>query len=398
MKKALLYFLIITLSSSCNSTRNKIMNSGSLSRTNFITEIPFNFEYGLPIIKVEINQIEYNFLLDTGAPTVLSPELYTTLNLDRLTKSKVLDSQGNEKEEDFVLIESIKINDIYFKNIGAVVSDFNRTFEVKCLNLDGIIGANLMSLAIWEIDYSTQMIRFTNSRNTLHINEDSYVLNFKPKRNQGTPKVDIFINQKKAKRITFDTGSNSDFSMNLSEFKDVITSSKNIESFGNSSTGVYGKGADRISVWSKVNSLKLGTLNLQNQILEFEENASRTIGNKFLQNFKVVIDWNLNQINLSKIRDYANSQLLTFGFNYKVLNKKLYVGTIYKDSEAEKRGMQIDDEILSINELKFSDLSEIYLCDLTFNNITKENSDLKIEILRKGEKFIFNLQKELLLK
>ena len=397
MKKLLFYVLILSLSS-CYSTRNKIMNSGEIQQENFITEIPFNFEYGLPIIKIKINEIDYNFLVDTGAPTILSTELYKTLNLKSLTTSGVQDSNGNEKEENYVLIDNIKINNINFQNIGAISTDFNKVFEVKCLNLDGIIGSNLMSLAIWEFDYAAQTITITNNRNNLNIDKKSDVLSFKPKKNQRTPKVDVFINNKKAKRITFDTGSNSDFSMSLNEFSAVVLNSENIETFGNSSTGIYGKGADRTSLYSKVNSIKLGTISLQNQILNFKINASRTIGNKFLKNYKVVIDWNLNQINLSKISNYNSSQLNNFGFGYKIQNKKLYVGTIFKKSEAEKKGIQINDEIIAINELDVTNLSDEDLCNFIFNKITKEGENIKINILRKGKKLTFNLKKQLLIK
>ena len=397
MKKLLFYVLILSLSS-CYSTRNKIMNSGEIQQENFITEIPFNFEYGLPIIKIKINEIDYNFLVDTGAPTILSTELYKTLNLKSLTTSGVQDSNGNEKEENYVLIDNIKINNINFQNIGAISTDFNKVFEVKCLNLDGIIGSNLMSLAIWEFDYAAQTITITNNRNNLNIDKKSDVLSFKPKKNQRTPKVDVFINNKKAKRITFDTGSNSDFSMSLNEFSAVVLNSENIETFGNSSTGIYGKGADRTSLYSKVNSIKLGTISLQNQILNFKINASRTIGNKFLKNYKVVIDWNLNQINLSKISNYNSSQLNNFGFGYKIQNKKLYVGTIFKKSEAEKKGIQINDEIIAINELNVTNLTDEDLCNFIFNDITKEGENIKIDILRKGKKLTFNLKKQLLIK
>ena len=397
MKKLLFYVLILSLSS-CYSTRNKIMNSGEIKQENFITEIPFNFEYGLPIIKIKINEIEYNFLVDTGAPTVLSTELYKSLNLKSLTTSGVQDSSGNEKEENYVLIDNIKIDNINFQNIGAISTDFNKVFEIKCLNLDGIIGSNLMSLAIWEFDYAAQTITITNNRNNLNIDKKSDVLSFKPKKNQGIPKVDVFINNKKAKRITFDTGSTSDFSMSLIEFSDVVLNSENIETFGNSSTGIYGKGADRKSLYSKVNSIKLGTINLQNQILNFEVNASRTIGNKFLKNYKVVIDWNLNQINLTKISNYDSSQLNNFGFGYKIQNKKLYVGTIFKKSEAEKKGIQINDEIIAINELNVTNLTDEDLCNFIFNDITKEGENIKIDILRKGKKLTFNLKKQLLIK
>lgn len=401
MKKLLFYSLILSLIltlSSCYSVRNKILTSGEVKQEDFLAEIPFNFEYGLPIIKVKIDEIEYNFLVDTGAPTVLSPELYKTLKLKRMTTSKVVGSEGNRQKENLVLIENIKIDTISFDNIGAVIVDFSNTVEINCLNLDGIIGSNLMSLAIWEFDYSNQKIRLTNSRNKLNIDQDSYVLNFQPAGMQGTPKVDIYINNKKAEGITFDTGSNSDFSVNLSEFNDVVSNAKNIETFGSSSTGIYGKGVDRKSLFSKVNSIKLGTLNLQNQILEFEENASRTLGNKFLQNYKVVIDWNLNQIDLSSISDFDNSQLNTFGFHYKVLDKKLYVGTIYKNSEAEQKGLQINDEISAINELDLTNLSEEDLCNFLYNNLLKEKNNIRIDILRKGKKLTFDLNKQLLIK
>ena len=66
----LLTFLALIFVLSSFTTRKELL------KTNYIKEIPFNFDYGVPIIKASINDIEYNFLFDTGMPTVLSENIY----------------------------------------------------------------------------------------------------------------------------------------------------------------------------------------------------------------------------------------------------------------------------------------------------------------------------------
>jgi len=56
------------------------MRSGDITFKKEVTEIPFEYRLGLPIINVTINGESYDFLFDTGASNIISQELAKKIN------------------------------------------------------------------------------------------------------------------------------------------------------------------------------------------------------------------------------------------------------------------------------------------------------------------------------
>jgi len=162
MKKTFFLSILIPILISCSPVK-KVLNVGRLKQSEFNEKIAFNFETGVPIIEVSIAGKSYHFLLDTGAPTAISPTLAQTLNLSPATSSKSSDSQGYKKKETVVVIPEIKIGKLVFENTGALVIDMRSVFQMKCLNVDGIIGANQMANAIWQLDYANKLISISDN-------------------------------------------------------------------------------------------------------------------------------------------------------------------------------------------------------------------------------------------
>ena len=69
-------------------------------------------ENGKIIIKVSINQNEYNFLLDTGATTAISENLYDLIKTNKLGSVKIKDQSGITDSLEVVSIPEIIINEI----------------------------------------------------------------------------------------------------------------------------------------------------------------------------------------------------------------------------------------------------------------------------------------------
>ena len=118
----------------------------------FNAKIPFEYRLGLIILKVDIAGKEYDFVLDTGAPNVISKELAQKLGLNNVSEQKVGDSQGEYSNLGFTTIEKVTIGGIHFLNTGAAIADLELSKEVGCLKIDGLIGSNLMKKAIWKFD------------------------------------------------------------------------------------------------------------------------------------------------------------------------------------------------------------------------------------------------------
>ncbi|WP_158973536.1 PDZ domain-containing protein [Cellulophaga sp. L1A9] len=196
--------------------------------------------------------------------------------------------------------------------------------------------------------------------------------------------------------MKFDTGSNGGIKLPLDFYSNVLDTNKSVEYYGKASTAIYGKGENKNYVDSKVNSIEIGDLQLQNQIVTFDENFPK-IGNKFFKNFKIIISYDENNIYMIKQKEYSNTVLENFGFQTGIIDQKAIVSLVYKNSNAEKKGVQLGDEIVSVNDLNFSELISKDACNILFNNPIKEMDSMNILFSRNGNKQSLQLEKETLI-
>ena len=92
------------------------------------------------ILKVNISGEEYDFLLDTGAPNVISKELAQKYALSNIFERKFGDSQGQTSDLEMIKLDEISIGGINFLNTGAAVADLKQSKELGCLQINGFVG------------------------------------------------------------------------------------------------------------------------------------------------------------------------------------------------------------------------------------------------------------------
>ena len=150
----LFLFLIIVLTNVTNvfSQNKNSFFTGSIVQNSFIEQIPFDLVEGQIIIKVNIKDNVYNFLFDTGAPVVVDNQIAKLLNKSKDYQS-VFDSNGTIQKLPIQKIKEMKIGNIIFKNITNFVADLKFIKEIGCINIQGVVGANLMVNAVWQINY-----------------------------------------------------------------------------------------------------------------------------------------------------------------------------------------------------------------------------------------------------
>ncbi|MCA4781138.1 aspartyl protease family protein [Empedobacter falsenii] len=345
-----------------------------------------NLEYinNLPFIKVSINNKEYNFLVDTGALTFISTSIQKDLNLKVQSSSSIRDSQNNREIINNTFVSEIKIGKSSFYNIEAHIYDF-KGFEFDCLNIDGIIGENLMALALWNIDYLKRNITITEDLNNFDLSTYFLKIPFSTD-GQNTPLLPITI-KNHVFNFKLDTGSNRGFSIdrNLISVKD----SQKVNVKGISSIGAFNKSKISENYYFKLDTFEIGKKVFSDHI--FMSGEKNLIGNKFLENFGVIIDWSNKYIYLkNEPIDFNKKSLDSFGFGYSFENNKPYIKLLFED----EGNLELGDEILSIEEMDFTNLSKENVCKYFQNDILKNKSKINISIKRNDNIKDFILEKK----
>ncbi len=373
------------------------MTAGESQKEPFHVTIPFEYKAGLPFVQVTVNGVKGNFLFDTGAPNVISEELAEKLGVKSLAEAKVNDSGGNSTRGNAnVKLDNVEIGGVHFYNTGAIVQNLSGSDIFKCLKFDGVIGANLMRTAFWKIDYQNGEISIASDLNLLDSLDGYTTLTFKQKFT-GTPEISIQVNGQTISDLTFDTGSNGHISMPLSKMSDFGDQLESTYSIGATSYGVGGRTQSDTTYYVMTDSITFGEEFFERKIVEFEAHADN-IGNEFLQNFDVIMDWQSKQFYLKKRKEYDHERIESIGLGVNLQSGKVFVGYIYKGSDADGK-LQLDDEILRLGDNVFEDVSPETICQLLIDRdlVVEDQNQVEIEIKRNGERITFQLDKKKLL-
>lgn len=297
-----IYFISFFLISSCSVHKAaKYLKEGQTSEKNYKVTFPFEIKNGFIIVNVEIENEDYNFILDSGTPTLISKKLVKKLNLKAIDSVNASDVFGKEQSNKYTRIQNIKIGTIDFLQTVALINDFNSKPIWSSLEIDGFFGSNLMQHTIWDIDFINNQITITNNELKLNlpekIIENKLFIGY-----DRTPAIGCKINGEKIWNFTVDFGFNGDVVIPFSEFekqKENGQISDFTESKSNGVIGIYGKqDKTRVSYTGKINEIEFGNSILTNVKAYSEQYLSHRFGLDFFRNYRVILNWNSKKIKL----------------------------------------------------------------------------------------------------
>lgn len=386
MFKYLLYVYITFLSIQISAQSRKFYNSGTAELQKPVESLQLNYLNDLPFLEVIINDKKYNFLFDTGAPTVISSAIFKELGLKNAFESEVGDSQKSVRKQTFTMVPEISIGNVDFKNIGAVVIDFTEP-EFKCLRMDGIIGSNQMALLFWKINYLENSMLVSKDLKLLNNSGSFLKIPFKASK-QKLPVINSKIIKKNIS-IEIDTGFNGKLQINKGEFNvpQNVAKEQYLVTKGINSVSLYGPAPEKIEYIFKLNKLTLANQEFENQVLE--TGSLNLVGNQFLKNYEFILDWKTNTLHLKPIIQ-PETTLKSFGFSYRFINNKAVISLIFRDKNIP---LEMNDEIVSINDISLDNLHTEDSCKYYLNTIEKELSKITIRIRRGNEIKVFDLEK-----
>lgn len=412
--------------------------------------IPFQLINNLIFIPITVNGVELNFLLDTGVEETLlfSLDDKKELNLYNVDKIQLRGLGSNES------IEGLKSSNNYMFVRGLVSSkqsfyiildqNFNLSSHIG-IPVNGIIGTQFFKNNLVEIDYIRKKVTVTKLNAQYQKKLDKKFVKIpisiekaKPYFNVQLKMQDTYIQSK----MLIDIG-NSDAIWVFQNYTEGINvPKKNFDDF-------LGKGfsGDIEGKRAKVSELKMTDFKFSTPIVAFPDSSSLkhvkmvenrvgSIGAEIFRRFRVVFDYErgimylkknanfkshfkynksgieIEQNGLKWVEDYIkleNSLVNSYGssnkgsenvvvrndYKYKFELKPNYViANIRKKSAAEKCGLKVGDELVSIGG---TPVFRYTLQKINSLFMVEEDKNITIVVLRdtKQLKFAFKLESEL---
>jgi hypothetical protein len=369
------------------------------TKTLSVTTIPFQYIDGKIVVKVTINKSDYNFIFDTGAFTVISenlkeliPAKHKKIRINFLdsngqvthtkrTKIKMDLSDANKQTQqvDVFTLKNLYIDNLEIRNILFSYHNFDKITQRACLKIDGILGANVMDGKVWTIDFQNKRILIEEK--TLQP-EDSHFFEipFTKQDVSAIPFVNCTIRNQSVDFV-FDTGSDSGIDI---EEKIYITIKDNnhlvSEGFLSLSAYVISIGKRELDTMDFV----VNGNNFGRQIIDSDTSTVNMIGTKFMENYKVRLDFINNTIFLYPNNGENKLNMKSFGFSVVPLDGKLKI--VSKWHIAETSSIELLDEIIQIEDIKIENITDELYCEV--QRIMAEREYISIE-RKDGSKISF---------
>jgi predicted aspartyl protease len=109
------------------------------------------------VIPVEINNKTYHFLLDTGAPNVISKSLFNEIKTTTIDKISINDANNLKDSLEAVTIKELKIGSLAFENSVGMFGSANKEEQFQL---------NLPKLTINQTIFENVATNTTNDQNS----------------------------------------------------------------------------------------------------------------------------------------------------------------------------------------------------------------------------------------
>lgn len=369
--------------------------------------IPFQIHNNLIVIDVLLNRsLPLKFVLDTGVRTTVLTEktLSDLLNMDYARMITIPGVGGKKLVDAFVVNDvSLNIGEVEGKGHALLVleTDLLQLKNYLGVNVHGILGYELFSRFVVDIDYAKRLITFYRP--------DDY------KAKKRFEEIDIEISDTKPYimaelairedrgsiqgKFMIDSGSSHSLLLDKESSNEVYIPEPNI-----STTLGRGLGGDILGKVARADRIDFNSYSFEGIITTFPEPESYelsyeldqrngTIGGGILSRFHVIFDYANSKIYLKKNKKYKEP----FEFNLSgvivkasgVYLRKYEIDNVRKHSSAEAVGLKNGDEIVKINGL---DAKRFTLDEIIGKMNSKENKRVRLVIRRDKKLMNFDLK------
>ncbi|MGJ1433023.1 aspartyl protease family protein [Sphingobacterium spiritivorum] len=357
------------------------LNASKIKVSNFCDTIPFEYVKNKIIIKLTIENKERRFILDTGAPFLISEQLRAELNLKSKHKIATTDVTGKSSDIPVVKMPDIQIGNIAFSNTQALVYDLSASGLLQCFSVDGLLGSTILKHSIVQIDLEKKLLILTDKIENFPVLPDERMALAFDKNSR--PFLNIKVAGSNPFQVLFDSGSDKLLAVSYPTYNELNNKGEAkmlYKGKGSVSSGLFGAGKEGDEWRILLNQIEIGPGILDSIITNVSEHKNKNaIGMPIGKYGVITLDY------LHKhfyFHPYQTRQIVKnsnfYGFDSQLVNDDYIVSVVYEGSNAEKAGLKRGDVILQINDYKVDEFKDI--CQLFFGNyFTGESLNLTIK-------------------
>lgn len=360
----------------------------------------FELHNNLIVLPIRVNGIDtLNFVLDTGVSNTLitDPSIKDSLNLPCLREIDVAGAgRGAVLKGCISLVNEIRFRGIQSQNHGVIIlqKDVLELSSYAGVKIHGIIGYDLFSRFIVEIDYSAQIITFYNPERYRYRRRVRY---FPVEIEQQKPylhaKVKVGKQGKTPVKLLLDIGAGHSLSLDVGSHPDIQVPERNLATH----LGMTLNGAVKGSI-ARVEELSIGKFSWEKVICSFPDSLSLryvkqqndrqgNLGVGILKRFRLVLDYPHEKVGLKRNRFYKEPfNLNTSGIELasKAPEFRDYiVSYVRQDSPAYKLGLQKGDIIVAVDNILASSMP----LNVLYDKINKKPQEQVLLFVRRQDQF-----------
>lgn len=344
---------------------------------------------GIIIIQAHLDNYPdtLNFILDTGSSGIsLDSTTADYLKLEPTPSNREIRGIAGIRKVSFLYNRSLHFKGLTVDSLNFHINDYSILTAVYGERIDGIIGYAILSRYIVKLDYDDMKLSFC-TQGTIRYPRGGYLLKpyfaqlvSQPMRVRDAKTVST--------RFLFDIGAGLCmlFSRDFAEDSNFLD--KKRKRYPKIGEGLGGKIDMELTV---IKEVKIGPYRFRNVpsfIFNDEFNVTSypqmggLLGNDIMRRFNVILNYAKGDIyitpnsHFSELFDYSYS-----GVELYLVNDKIIIGDVAKDSPAELAGLQVGDEVLAVNKTFNGSLNQYKIA------LQTPNERVKL-ILRRNESMI----------
>lgn len=356
----------------------KWINTVETNDQDFYYEFPFEYRNDHIIIKVRIGNEDYDYVFDTGGYNDITDGIQAKNQFPTLTKQTVGSTNRLKSEVPIVKVDSLTIGGLVLKNIAALQMDFGNVSSMCGIN-GALIGASIIKNFAWRIDYPNRKMTVTDDFSKLPVLPNAV-------------KVSVAFNERlmpyveakldgKLENYMFDLGSSSLVSMTEKSAKKHIRDKELIAVYGGAIEGGNGLVKAPVSIF-EANTVEIGeAVAYTNKPIVFTSLSNENlIGNPIIKNFIVTLNFKENELYLSRISGAKTTDgWSSFGLTLEYKTDKLVVATVFDGMPAQKAGLNLGDEIVTINQQPIN-CRDFCDCQSMIGDLLQTNSEIEFGV------------------
>lgn len=292
------------------------------------------------------------FMLDTGAPVVFAQHVVDQHGGAVAGAVLTTGVDGTARRSDVVPIEALALGEARFRDVAGIVGWVDQDNPLACVTTNGLLGANLMKDAVWQIDYQASVVTIAPDIEGLdHVDGAIALGSTGSTPTSPSPVLELPIGDGEM-AFLLDTGSDGALTLHPADLTAVglgqSATSPTVELVGAGAGGSFATELVYVDV-----ELRLGGSTVTYPVATSEALAPGlgNIGNAFLRDFVVTIDWPRNTIYLDPVAPAEGvslpSEPASAGLTWD--GEHVTVGAIVKGGSADEAGLDLGTVISTVD-------------------------------------------------